>query len=91
MAAIKFSLNGKPQTVDVVPQMPLLWVLRDTIGLIGNQVRLRHGAVRRVHCPPQWSADSFMRHPDIERRREEHHHDRRPFSRWQPSCAKGVD
>jgi isoquinoline 1-oxidoreductase alpha subunit len=37
MAAIKFSLNGKSQTVDVVPQMPLLWVLRDTIGLTGTK------------------------------------------------------
>jgi len=37
MAAIKFSLNGKFQTVDVVPQMPLLWVLRDTIGLTGTK------------------------------------------------------
>jgi isoquinoline 1-oxidoreductase subunit alpha len=37
MAAIKFELNGKPQTVDVVPQMPLLWVLRDTIGLTGTK------------------------------------------------------
>jgi isoquinoline 1-oxidoreductase alpha subunit len=37
MAAIKFSLNGKPQTVDVVPHMPLLWVLRDTIGLTGTK------------------------------------------------------
>jgi len=37
MAAIKFSLNGKQQTVDVVPQMPLLWVLRDTLGLTGTK------------------------------------------------------
>src|SRR5579864_7783324 len=37
MAAIKFTLNGKAQTVDVVPQMPLLWVLRDTIGLTGTK------------------------------------------------------
>jgi isoquinoline 1-oxidoreductase alpha subunit len=37
MAAIKFSLNGKAQTVEVVPQMPLLWVLRDTIGLTGTK------------------------------------------------------
>src|SRR5689334_5885758 len=29
---IEFTLNGKPQTVDVSPQMPLLWVLRDTLG-----------------------------------------------------------
>ena len=37
MAAIKFTLNGKPQTVDVVPQMPLLWVLRDTLGMTGTK------------------------------------------------------
>jgi len=37
MAAIKFSLNGRSQAVDVVPQMPLLWVLRDTIGLTGTK------------------------------------------------------
>src|SRR5215831_4126783 len=37
MAAIKFNLNGKPQSVEVVPQMPLLWVLRDTLGLTGTK------------------------------------------------------
>src|ERR1700752_2577364 len=37
MAAIKFTLNGTNQTVDVAPQMPLLWVLRDTLGLTGTK------------------------------------------------------
>ena len=37
MAAIKFTLNGKAQTVDVVSQMPLLWVLRDTLGMTGTK------------------------------------------------------
>jgi isoquinoline 1-oxidoreductase subunit alpha len=37
MAAIKFAVNGKQQTVDVAPQMPLLWVLRDTLGLTGTK------------------------------------------------------
>src|SRR5574340_1707580 len=37
MAAIKFVLNGKSQTVDAVPAMPLLWVLRDTLGLTGTK------------------------------------------------------
>jgi isoquinoline 1-oxidoreductase alpha subunit len=35
--AIQFHLNGKPQTVEVNPDMPLLWVLRDTMGLIGTK------------------------------------------------------
>jgi isoquinoline 1-oxidoreductase alpha subunit len=37
MAAIKFTLNGQSQTVDAVPQMPLLWVLRDTLGMTGTK------------------------------------------------------
>lgn len=37
MAAVKFTLNGKSQTVDVVPQMPLLWVLRDALGMTGTK------------------------------------------------------
>jgi aerobic-type carbon monoxide dehydrogenase small subunit (CoxS/CutS family) len=37
MATIKFSLNGKTQSVDVSPQMPLLWVLRDTLGMTGTK------------------------------------------------------
>ena len=35
--AVKFTLNGKSQTVDVVPQMPLLWVLRDSLGMTGTK------------------------------------------------------
>src|SRR5258708_31576940 len=35
--AIQFTLNGKPQTVDVNPNMPLLWVLRDTLGITGTK------------------------------------------------------
>jgi isoquinoline 1-oxidoreductase subunit alpha len=35
--AITFTLNGGKQTVDVNPQTPLLWVLRDTLGLTGTK------------------------------------------------------
>jgi isoquinoline 1-oxidoreductase alpha subunit len=35
--AISFVLNGKPQSVDVTPEMPLLWVLRDTLSLAGTK------------------------------------------------------
>jgi aerobic-type carbon monoxide dehydrogenase small subunit (CoxS/CutS family) len=37
MAVVKFTLNGKPQTVDAPGAMPLLWVLRDTLGLTGTK------------------------------------------------------
>jgi isoquinoline 1-oxidoreductase subunit alpha len=37
MSPITFTLNGKQQSVDVNPEMPLLWVLRDTLGLTGTK------------------------------------------------------
>jgi isoquinoline 1-oxidoreductase subunit alpha len=37
MAVVKFHLNGKTQTVDAPPAMPLLWVLRDTLGMTGTK------------------------------------------------------
>src|SRR5246500_4314330 len=37
MAIVKFSVNGKPESVDVHPNMPLLWVLRDTLGMTGTK------------------------------------------------------
>jgi isoquinoline 1-oxidoreductase alpha subunit len=35
--AITFALNGNSQTVDVSPEMPLLWVLRDTLNMTGTK------------------------------------------------------
>jgi aerobic-type carbon monoxide dehydrogenase small subunit (CoxS/CutS family) len=35
--AITFTLNGESQTVDVSPDMPLLWVLRDTLNKTGTK------------------------------------------------------
>ena len=37
MANITFTLNGTSRTVDVAPEMPLLWVLRDVVGLTGTK------------------------------------------------------
>jgi isoquinoline 1-oxidoreductase alpha subunit len=34
---IKLTVNGAARTVDVDPQMPLLWVLRDVLGLTGTK------------------------------------------------------
>jgi isoquinoline 1-oxidoreductase subunit alpha len=35
--ATQFILNGKPATVDVNPDMPLLWVLRDALNMTGTK------------------------------------------------------
>lgn len=35
--AISIKVNGETKTVDVDPETPLLWVLRDTLGLTGTK------------------------------------------------------
>lgn len=37
MSTIEFELNGKPVRVQAEPDMPLLWVLRDLLGLGGTK------------------------------------------------------
>lgn len=37
MAAINLNVNGKKQTVDVDPNTPVLWVLRDHLDLVGTK------------------------------------------------------
>jgi aerobic-type carbon monoxide dehydrogenase small subunit (CoxS/CutS family) len=34
---ISLTINGRPQNVDVPADMPLLWVLRDVVGLTGTK------------------------------------------------------
>jgi isoquinoline 1-oxidoreductase subunit alpha len=61
--AISFTVNGKATTVDVPGDMPLLWVLRDVLDLVGTKygcgtgacgactVHLRGRAVRACQTP----------------------------------------
>jgi isoquinoline 1-oxidoreductase subunit alpha len=35
--SLTLTVNGQPHTVDVEPDTPLLWVLRDTLGLTGTK------------------------------------------------------
>ncbi|RMG76131.1 MAG: (2Fe-2S)-binding protein [Bacteroidetes bacterium] len=37
MAKFKLNINGKPREVDVAPETPVLWVLRDHIQLVGTK------------------------------------------------------
>lgn len=34
---VKFTLNGVPREVDAPPDMPLLWVIRDVLGMTGTK------------------------------------------------------
>lgn len=37
MSALTLKINGKNHTVDVDPKMPLLWAIRDAVGLTGTK------------------------------------------------------
>ena len=59
---MKLHVNGQDREVEAPAEMPLLWVLRDLLGIHRNQVRLRHGPVRRLHGPPRRQARPGLRH-----------------------------
>jgi isoquinoline 1-oxidoreductase subunit alpha len=44
MAQYKINVNGSEKTVDALPDMPLLWVLRDLLGLTGAKYGCGVGA-----------------------------------------------
>jgi isoquinoline 1-oxidoreductase subunit alpha len=37
MATIRLNINGKTQTIDVEPETPLLWAIREQVGLTGTK------------------------------------------------------
>ena len=43
MSSIKFTVNGKSRAVEVDPDTPLLWVLRETLGLTGTKYSCGQG------------------------------------------------
>jgi aerobic-type carbon monoxide dehydrogenase small subunit (CoxS/CutS family) len=66
---IPLTVNGKPYNVDVAPDMPLLWVIRETIGLTGTKfgcglsqcgactVHLEGNAIRSCTTPVSLAAN----------------------------------
>ena len=66
---ISLTVNGKPYNVDVPADMPLLWVIRDTIGLTGTKfgcglsqcgactVHLEGNAIRSCTTPVSLAAN----------------------------------
>ncbi len=46
MATYTLTVNGTTQTVEAEPEMPLLWVLRDLLGLTGTKYGCGIGACR---------------------------------------------
>ena len=43
------TVNGKAETVSALPDTPLIYVLRNQLGLKGRALWLRAGAMRLLH------------------------------------------
>lgn len=54
---MKLTVNGKAHTIDVEPEMPLLWVLRDELNLPSSAAAWRSAA--RARCT--WTATRCAR------------------------------
>ena len=73
MTQLKFTLNGQPQAVDVDPETPLLWVLRDHLNMTGTKfgcgaglcgactVHFNGAAVRSCSIPAAAVADAEIK------------------------------
>ena len=56
----RLTVNGRAYDVDVDSDTPLLWVLRDTLGLMGTKIWLRDCPVRRLHSAARRRADTLV-------------------------------
>jgi isoquinoline 1-oxidoreductase alpha subunit len=57
MSSITFTLNGEPTTVDVPDDQPLLWVLRDVLGVTGPKYGCGVGVCKA--CTSQLDGAAF--------------------------------
>jgi isoquinoline 1-oxidoreductase subunit alpha len=49
---IRLLVNGQSYDVDVEPNTPLLWAIRENVGLTGTKYGCGHCTMRRLHCRP---------------------------------------
>ena len=74
--AIAIKINGSTHGVDVDGDTPLLWVLRDVLGMTGTKFGCGVGAVRRLHGAYRRRRNSFLSHQRRQHRRIRDHHNR---------------
>ena len=78
---VALTINGQSHNVDVDPTTPLLWVIREQVGLTGTKYGcgVAQCGACTVHIDGQAMRSCSM---PVERRgRQEDHHDRRPRRR----------
>ena len=90
--AFKLTVNGRSSTVDVAPDMPLLWALRDVLNLKGTKYGCGIGQCGA--CTVHLGGKAVRSVPDsgLGGRQCGDHHGRRIVGRWHPpgpTCVAG--
>ena len=57
---VAFKVNGTAHSLDLEPEMPLLWALRNEIGLTGTKYGCGIGAMRRLHGADGWNGRALL-------------------------------
>ena len=58
----RIKVNGQDRVVDVDGDIPLLWVLRDVLGMTGTKFGCGIGAMRGLHRAYRRTANTLLPH-----------------------------
>jgi len=81
----KLVINGKIRQVDVDPDMPLLWVLRDVLDMTGTKYGCGKALWRSLHRARGWGGHAVVRTAGRQCDGKENHHHRRGGARPKPA------
>ena len=70
------NINGKDLAVDADPSTPILWALRDTLGMTGTKFGCGQALCGACTVHLNGAPIRSLRHADLGRRRPEDHDDR---------------
>ena len=88
---IKLTVNGIQHQVDVVPEMPLLWALRDELGITSPKYGCGSSAMWRLHGPDRRKGCPFLSVACRRRRRQVDRHDRGVGQQGRTPGSAGLD
>ena len=74
--AFTIKVNGNTHSVDVDDDTPLLWVLRDVLGMTGTKFGCGMALCGACTVHLDGNADPLLHHPDRQHRHAADHHDR---------------
>ena len=87
--SLTIRVNGEGHQLDVDPEMPLLWVLRDVLGLTGTKYGCGQ-ALRCLHGAPKWPSYPLLRDARSASRGWERGDNRRALPGWKSPGAEGL-